>query len=189
MQRSIRSAAALTLLVTALSPADADSQSSRFLNAVGYGFTGGSLGLAATLGVSCPDGGIVCVPGEMVAATLGGTVLGLILGWNVASTANRMVAEGRPVGGGRLAALSFGTVVGGAALGLLAGGLLINPEGAGTALGSDEQTLSILAFAGGTPGFLQLVRNWSRLTGSAVVQVNPLVTVHGRPGVVLRLHF
>jgi hypothetical protein len=189
MKRSIRSAAALTLLVAALSPADAHSQNSRFLNALGYGFAGGSLGLAATANAPCSGDGFICIPTATVAATLGGTVLGLVLGTNVASTANRTVAEGRPVGGGRLAALSFGTVVGGATVGLLVGAILTNPAGEGTFLGSDEQTLSILALAGGTLGFLQLRRNWSRFTGSAVVEVDPLVPIHGRPGVVLRLRF
>lgn len=186
MRRSIRRVALLAAILV-LVPSDAYPQSSRLLNALGYGFTGGSLGLAATANATC-TGEFICIPGEMVAATLGGTVLGLILGANAASTANRAVAEGRPVGAGRLAALSFGTVVGGATLGLLAGAVLTNPSGEGTILGSDEQTLTILALAGGTIGFLQLRRNWSRLTGTGL-EVNPVAVVHGRPGVVLRLRF
>lgn len=187
MRCSIRHLAALAVMLV-FAPADAYPQSSRFLNALGYGIVGGSLGLAATANATC-TGEFICIPGEMVAATLGGTVLGLVLGANVASTANRTVAEGRPVSGGRLAALSFGTVVGGATLGLLVGAVLTNPSGEGTILGSDEQTLSILALAGGTLGVLQLRRNWGRLTGAVAVEVNPLATVHGRPGVVVRARF
>ncbi len=188
MRDPIRRVAALALTLAVLFPAAASPQSSRFLNALGYGITGGSLGLAATANATC-TGEFICIPGEMVAATLGGTVLGLVLGSRVASGANRAVAEGRPVSGGRLAALGFGTVVGGATLGLLVGAVLTNPSGEGTILGTDEQTLSILALAGGTLGVLQLRRNWGRLTGGGVLDVSPLATVHGRPGVVVRARF
>jgi hypothetical protein len=44
--------------------------------------------------------------------------------------------------------MSIGTVLGGAALGALAGALLVNPSGTGTFLGSDEQTLVLLTTVG-----------------------------------------
>jgi hypothetical protein len=186
MRCSIRLAAALAFILASLSPGDAHPQSSRLLNALGYGLVGGSIGLGATV-YAC---GAAC-PGEPLAATLGGSVFGLILGTHVASTADLTVAEGRPVGDAHLAALGFGTVVGGAALGLIAGiagAGLIHDAGEGSSFGSHERTLAILALAGGTLGFLQLRRNWGRLTATGV-EVTPLATVHGRPALVLQLRF
>ncbi len=193
MKSTIRQAAALALMLVARSPENAQSQTSGFLNGIGYGFAGGAFGLAATANATCQGSDFICIPGEMVVATLGGGLLGIILGSTVSSRANRTVAEGRPLGGGHLAAVTVGTVLGGATLGLIVGGVLTNPDGEGTIFGSDQQTLTIMALAGGTLGFLGLRRNWNRLTGVGgrplLLEAEPLALVHGRPGLVLHARF
>jgi len=84
--------------------------------------------------------------------------------------------------------MSVGTVLGGAALGALAGALLVNPSGTGTFLGSDEQTLVLLTTVGAGFGVFCLRRHWNELTGESV-EVRPDVLRGGRPGVVVSIHF
>ncbi len=175
-----------TLLMVATQPVQA--QSSRALNALGYGVTGGMAGALVTADAACDGPGFICIPTVAVAATLGGLVLGAVIGGTISERANRTVAAGRPLGGGHLGALSLGTVLGGATVGLVLGGLLINPTGEGTLLGTDEQTITILALAGATLGVLHLRRNWGRLTGTSI-EVQPALFTNARPGVVARFRF
>ena len=185
----------VTVAVVPLAPGSVRAQSSRVLNALGYGMLMGSLGLAATANATCEGADFICIPPQTVAATLGGAALGLALGARMSTAANRAVAEGRRVQGAHLAGLSVGTVLGGATLGLVAGALLVNPTGEGTILGSDEQTLTLLALAGGTLGVLHLRRSWPRLTGATgapdptLFDVNPVALVHGRLGMTARIRF
>jgi hypothetical protein len=184
----IRRTASLVATLVMIAPSPAQAQSSRALNTLGYGATGAVAGALATADATCDGPGFVCIPSVAVAATLGGLVVGAIIGNTLSSRANRTVAAGRPVGGGHLTALSVGTVLGGATVGLVAGSLLINPTGEGTLLGSDEQTLTLLTLAGATLGVLHLRRNWGRLTGTSI-EVQPALFTNGRPGVVARFRF
>ncbi len=187
MSRVSRSPASILLcLALALVPRPGAAQASVFLNAVGYGVSGATFGALATSNATC-EGDFICIPTVTVFATLGGGVLGSIIGGAAASKANRQVAEGHAVGSGRLGAISVGTVLGGAMVGLIASSVLIKPEGAGTILGSDEQTAAIFAIAGAGLAVLQLHRNWGRLTG-AEVEARPAI-VEGRPGVVAHIRF
>ena len=188
MRRAILRTAALVATAAALAATPSRSQSSRFLTGLGYSIPGGAVGLAATANATCTGPGFICIPGEMVVATLGGAILGMTIGSKLSSTANRAVGEGRPVGGAHLTALSVGTVLGGATLGLIASAVMINGDGAGTLLGSDEQTARLFALAGATFGVLHLRRNWGRLTGTSV-ELQPTVFRSGQPGVVARLLF
>ena len=171
------------LALSLCAPLQTGAQASRVLTGVGYGALGMAAGIAATSGSTCE--GFVCIPDEMVVAALIGGGIGTFLGAGAAASANRAVGEGRPVGGGRVAAIAVGTVLGGATLGALASSLLINGEGSGTFLGSDERTVTLFMLAGTALAGLQLRRNWGRLTGR--VDVQPILTMDGRAGLATRV--
>jgi hypothetical protein len=141
---------------------------------------GATVGGLVTAGAECSGGsGFICIPTEFVVGVIGGGMTGLILGGALASSANRGVAEGRPVGAGTLTALSVGSVAGGALLGLSVGALLINNDGPGTVLGSDEQTALVTALAGAGFGVFYLSRRWGALTGRPV-EIVPAVGTDGQ---------
>ena len=176
---------ALALTLSLLTPLHAEAQASRFLTGIGYGVVGMAAGVAATSGATCDTSSFVCIPGEVIFGALIGGGLGTVLGARTASSANRAVAQGRPVGAGRVGVIAVGTVLGGATLGALASSLLINGEGAGTPLGSDEHTVRVFMLAGATLGVLQLRGSWDSLTGR--VEVTPVVTLDRRVGMVTRV--
>lgn len=168
--------------------APVEAQAPRFLNILGYGAVGGTAGALATVGAECSGSGFICIPAEFVVATIGGSLVGMIAGNALAGSANRSVQEGGRPGPGTLAALSVGSALGGAAAGVLFGGLLVNGEGSGTFLGSDEQTLLIAGLAGATLGIVQISRRWGVLTGRPV-EIRPVVEPTGRTGVNLTVRF
>lgn len=175
------------LVALVLAPLPSAGQASVFLNSLGYGVAGATLGALATANASC-EGDFICIPTVTVLSTLGGATLGATIGGKTASSANRDVAQGRIVGSGHLAAVTVGTVLGGATVGAIASALLIKPEGEGTILGNDEQTFTILTLAGAGLAVFQLRRTWGRLTG-AQLEARPAIVGDGQPGVVVRLRF
>jgi len=186
MSNACRSVAPV-LLALLLTPLASAGQASIFLNSVGYGVAGATLGALVTANASC-EGEFICIPTIAVLSTLGGAALGAAIGGKAAASANRDVAEGRIVGSGHLAAVTVGTVLGGATVGAVASALLINPEGEGTLLGSDGQTFTILTLAGTGLAVLNLRRTWGRLTG-VQVEARPAIVGDGQPGVVARIRF
>lgn len=115
-------------------------------DAVGYGGLGFGLGLAAAWGMENDSG--FGPPGEALVVLGVGTVAGIVTGAILGSRAGHAVAEGRPLGTGHRAATLAGPVLAGGTLGALAAIPLINGEGEGTALGSDERTVGLLTLAG-----------------------------------------
>ena len=174
------------VLLALATPARAQSQVT-LLNATGYGSLGFATGLALTAGAECS--GFVCVPPEMVIASLAGGLTGIIVGAKIARRAEREMEAGEPVS--HLGALSVGTVLGGGVLGLVAGGILIGETGdqfgEGTLFGSDEQTITIFGLAGAGLGVLLLRSRWGDMTGGTL-EVRPAI-VGGEAGVTARIRF
>lgn len=170
-----------------LAPLPSAGQASVLLNSLGYGVAGATLGALATANASC-EGEFICIPTVTVFSTLGGAALGATLGAKSAKSANRDVAQGRTVGSGHLAAVAIGTVLGGATVGAVASAVLINPDGPGTILGSDEQTFAILTLTGAGLAVLHLRKTWGRLTG-AQVDARPAIVGDGQPGIVAHIRF
>jgi hypothetical protein len=190
MKTTLRGVAVLSLALVmgATQVAPASGQASTALSSLGYGTLGMVIGAAATAGATCQSADFICIPGETVAAVLIGGLAGGALGAGVASSANHRVEDGRPVGGARLAGVAMGTVLGGAAIGALGSAILVNGEGEGTPLGSDEQTISLFTLGGAAFGVWHLYRNWGALNG-APVDVRPVVAPDGHFGLRARLRF
>lgn len=188
-----RTALALSLTVlptTALAQSDLPRPGERpgvhwtVLDAIGYAGLGFGLGLLASWDLEGEDFG----PPPAALVIIGsGTAAGLVGGALIGQRARRAVATGRsPTPAHRSAALA-GLVLAGGTLGALAAVPLINPDGEGTPLGSDETTVLALAAAGTALGGLFA---WSR-RGSLTpgVRVTPEVRRDGGYGMGVRLPF
>ncbi len=176
-------AIAILALMAARPPA-ASAQSWAVLDGLGYGAAGAGLGLLAGWEADCSD--YVCM--ETMGLTLGGLAAGGLIGAVMGGRADRLVERGGPLGGSHRAGVAAGAVLAGAAMGGVASFLLINGEGSGTFLGSDEQTFSGLVLAGAAAGVLIAGSRWDELTGAAGsrMAVRPGVLRGGRPGLVAR---
>lgn len=172
----------LALLSVLLLATEARAQDWALIDMLGYSAGGAALGLAATVESDCSD--FIC--GQTVFVTLGGLVLGGIGGAVLGSRANRAVDDGVPLSPAHRNAVAAGTVLAGATLGAAGSLLLINGEGEGTFLGSDEQTFALLALGGAGLGALYVGGHWRELTGGDL-EIRPTVLHRGRPGVVLRM--
>jgi hypothetical protein len=180
MRCSPRVSAVLALMSIALAPAPGEAQASGLLNGAGYAFFGGATGVMATANATC-EGGFICIPAEMVAAGTLGLVAGMAVGIGLSNSANRAVAEGRPVSGGHLTALVVGTMIGSTTLGAIASGVLVDDGVPG-------------GIVGAVWGAHKLGSNWLELTGrhdanGFRLEVTPGAMVHGRPGILLSARF
>lgn len=188
MRHVTRHMLVVTVAVAILTPAPARSQGLGLLNGLGYAAAGGAIGVAASANSGCSGDGWCIVPDAMIPAMLGGVLAGVVTGVAINSSAERKVDHGEPLSGAHLAALSVGAVLGGAALGAVAGAVLIKPQGSGTFLGSDERTLALMSAAGAGLGVFRLHQHWKALTGRSV-DVRPAVLHGGQPGIVASIHF
>ena len=136
------------------------------VNAVGYGGVGFLAGLAAAWDSDMDEG----------VATIGLTTLaGVVTGAAIGHGASSRIRRGEPVGGTSRFAVSAGTILAGATLGACAAVPLINGEGAGTPLGSDETALGILMGGGTLLGAWYLSRHAGELSG-ARLGITPIRT-------------
>ena len=121
-------------------------------DALGYGalgfMAGGAVGIIATSGRDCGFG--PCMGAVLTA--LGGGILGSAGGAILGVNAREAAAEGRGITRGPQAAMELGAVVGGLTLGALISSTMINGDGPGTPLGSDEMTFWSLTGAGAVAG-------------------------------------
>ena len=121
-------------------------------DALGYGslgfIAGGAVGIIATSGRDCGFG--PCMEAALTA--LGGGILGSVGGAMLGVNARAAAAEGRGITRGHQAAMELGGIVGGLTLGALISSTMINGDGPGTPLGSDEMTFWSLAGAGAVAG-------------------------------------
>ena len=142
------------------------------LDAAGYGGVGFIVGAAAGLAMSpsCPFGNC----SGLLIGVLGGTAAGLAGGAAIGNHARQAIANGQPLSAGHRSAVLLGTVLGGATLGALSSALLINGNGAGTPLGTDEATFGMLTGGGTALGLAMAIMNSHELD-SRRMSVRPSV--------------
>lgn len=184
LKHPVTLALAVLLALFAIRGAPLHAQSWSFIDMVGYGAAGGGLGLALTVEADCSD--FVC--GQTVFTTLGGAVLGAVGGAIVGSRAQDALNRGEALTPVHRNGVAAGTVLAGAALGGLTSFLLINSEGEGIFLGSDEQTFGMLALGGAGLGALYVASHWAELSGEGM-QLRPAVFPGRHLGIQGRLEF
>lgn len=182
LKHPVTLALAVLLALSGIRGAPLHAQSWSFIDLVGYGAAGGGLGFALTVEADCSD--IVC--GQTVFTTLGGLALGAVGGAIIGSRAQSALDRGEALTPGHRNAVAAGTVFAGAALGGVTSFLLINSEGEGTFLGSDEQTFGMLALAGAGLGALYVASQWAELSGQGL-ELRPAVLSGRRLGIQGRL--
>lgn len=136
------------------------------VNAVGYGGAGFLTGLAVAWDKDI-DGAV---------ATIGlFSLAGVVTGAAIGSHASSRIRSGEPLSGASRLAVSAGALLAGATLGACAAVPLINGEGAGTPLGSDESALGILVGTGTLLGAWYLRRHTGDFDG-ARLGISPIRT-------------
>jgi hypothetical protein len=156
------------------------------IDGVGYGGLGFGLGVAATWNMESDN--LVGPPGEALVIIGASTVAGTILGAIVGTRAQRTIAARRSLEGAHRIAVIGGAVTAGATLGALASVPLIKGQGEGTALGSDEQTFTLLVLAGGALGALYVWKHRSEFS-SRNINLAPEITGDGEYGLRVRVIF
>lgn len=128
-------------------------------DAIGYGGLGFALAMPMAQGSNCigPCGNDLV---SIAALAAGGVIAGAIVG----GRARGMLRQSRELSPGHRAAVAVGAVLAGGTFGALASIPLINGEGEGTAIGSDEQTVLLFALGGAALGVLFVSRKWDGLT-------------------------
>ena len=142
------------------------------VDALGYGGVGFVAGLAAAWDSEIGEG-----LATVALSSLAGTAVGAVIGGRASSRIRR----GEPLGGASRFAVSAGSILAGATLGACAAVPLINGEGEGTPLGSDESALAILMGGGTALGFWYLARHNGDFD-SARVGITPIRTIDSAYG-------
>jgi len=136
------------------------------VNALGYGGVGFLAGVAAAW-----DSDL-----EGAVATIGlSSLAGVVVGTAIGRHASNRIRNGEPLSGTSRFAVSAGTILAGATLGACAAVPLINGEGEGTPLGSDESALAILMGGGTALGVWYLTRHRGDFAG-ARLGITPIRT-------------
>lgn len=142
------------------------------VNAVGYGGLGFLVGVAAAWDKDI-DGAF---------ATIGlSSLAGVVTGAAIGGHASKRIRSGEQLSGTSRFAVSAGAILAGATLGACAAVPLINGEGAGTPLGSDESTLGILVGTGTLLGAWYLRRHSGELSGERL-GIAPIRTIDSAYG-------
>lgn len=128
-------------------------------------------------GFGPPDAALVIIGATTVAGAVAGAMPG--------SRAEHAICEGRRLGSAHRAAVAGGAVLAEATLGAVSVVPLINREGEGTFLGSDERTVSLPALTGGTLGFLYVRSKWGQLAVRSV-SLAPALSANGAFGMQMR---
>lgn len=150
-------------------------------DAVGYGGLGFGIGFM----MAPKDLGSIGAGAAMIAA---GGVAGLVIGARLGRRAEAAVERGEEITPGHRTGVVGGVVLAGATLGAVASIPLLNNQGPGTALGSDEQTVGILVLAGSALGALYVWRNSDGLAPKRV-DVAPAVIGGRQVGLGIHLRF
>ena len=149
------------------------------VDAMGYGGVGFMAGLAAAWDADIGEG----------FATVGlGTLAGVVTGAAIGGHASSRIRNGEQPGGVSRFLASAGAVLGGATLGACAAVPLINGEGAGTSLGSDESTLAVLMGGGTLLGVWYLYRHNSDFDGPRL-GISPIRTRDSAYGLRVAMRF
>jgi hypothetical protein len=118
-------------------------------------------------------------PSEGAVVTIAaGTIAGIVTGSMIGARARRSIARNEPLSPAKQTAVIIGVTSAGAVVGAIASVPLIESEGEGTPLGSDEFTFASLTTAGAILGLLYTVRRWDEMRGRRV----SVVPVVGRQG-------
>lgn len=169
----------LGVVMTVLVPASAGAQSWALVDGLGYGVVGTGVGAMAAWDMDFGQGFAV-----IALATGAGIGAGALVG----HAADTRLARGEALGGGHKAAVVAGSVLAGTTLGALASAALINGEGEGTFLGSDETTFTALTIGGTALG--AAVTWWRRdALRPRGVSVSPAVSLKGGAGLRVRVTF
>ena len=155
------------------------------IDAIGYGGLGFGVGLITTWDMEGSDLG---PPGTALAVTAATTVAGTVAGAMIGKRAQNTMAEGGRLGGAHRAAVVGGVIMAGGTVGAVAAIPLINGEGEGTFLGSDEQTVALLVLAGGALGSVFAWKQRDQLAFRSV-SVTPALVGIGRYGLHMRVSF
>lgn len=155
------------------------------LDAIGYGGLGTAVGVMVAAGTasSCGfgpcDGAVMAVFGGAIAGAVGGAAIGI--------HARRTLARGDQLTPGHRTAVIAGELLAGSTLGAIASIPLINGDGSGTPLGSNERTLGLLTLGGTAIGGIMAMRSANELSGPHVT-ISPIVGAR-RYGLDARLAF
>jgi len=149
------------------------------VDAVGYGGVGFLAGVFAAWDSEMGEG--VTTIGL---SSLAGAAIGAVIG----SHASSRIRNGEPVGGTSRFAVSAGAILAGATLGACAAVPLINGEGEGTPLGSDETTLALTMGTGTLLGAWYLRRHTDEFN-SARVGITPIRTIDSAYGLRVSMRF
>ena len=149
------------------------------VNAVGYGGVGFLAGVAAAW-----DQEIGAAVGTIALGSVAGVATGTAIGRRAASR----IRSGEPLSGTSRFAVSAGTILAGASLGACAAVPLINGDGAGTPLGSDESTLAILMGTGTLLSAWYLRRHAHEFNGERV-GITPIRTIDSAYGLRVAVRF
>lgn len=139
-----------------LPSASADRVRWALYDGIGYGGMGFGLGLIAAWDM---EGSGFGPPGVAIATIIGATVAGTVAGTMIGRRAQNVLDTGQPLTGAHRVAAMGGVALFGAALGALAAIPLVDGEGEGTFLGSDEQTVTLTVVSGGALGWFYI---WNR---------------------------
>lgn len=153
------------------------------LDAIGYSGLGFGLGLLAAWDM---EGTSFGPPDEAVAVIAASTAAGLLTGAVIGRRAQNAIAQGRRPGGAHRAAALAGVAMAGGTLGALAAVPLINGEGEGTVLGSDEQTITVMMLGGTALGSLYMLRKRAAFPSNRI-RVTPGIFGRGEYGLRVRV--
>lgn len=160
-------------------PVSSEAQSWALVDGLGYGAIGAGVGAGMAWHLEPAAGWSV-----ITATTGAGIVAGVLVG----RAADRALARGEPLGDGHRVAVVAGSVLAGAALGGLASAALINGEGEGTFMGSDETTFTALTVGGAALGAAFTWWRQDALEPRAVTAA-PTVSADGGVGLGVRVRF
>jgi hypothetical protein len=153
------------------------------VNGIGFGGLGFGLGIAVAWNMESNDYG---PPDAAIVITGASTVTGILLGAMTGIRAQNKVAAGQTLHGAHRVAVIGGGIAAGGTLGALSAVPLINGEGEGTFLGSDEQTFALLVVAGSALGALYVWGNRAELT-SRNISLTPEFTENRQYGLRVRM--
>ena len=149
------------------------------VNALGYGGVGFLAGVAAAWDSEIGEG----------VATIGlSSLAGVVVGAAIGGHASNRIRNGEPLSGTSRFLVSTGTVLAGATLGACAAVPLINGEGSGTRLGSDESALAILMGGGTALGVWYLTRHRGDFDG-ARLGIAPVRTIDSAYGLRISVRY
>ena len=169
----------LVLALSLVLPARASAQSWALVDGLGYGGVGALAGVALAWDQDYGSG---------FSTILVGTGAGVLVGGLVGHAADRTLARGEALGGAHKAAVVTGSVLAGTVVGALASAALINGEGSGTPLGSDESTFTVLTLGGAGLGVAYAWWRRDALNPRGVT-ATPRVSADGEVGLHFQVRF